>query len=672
MLTDLPLTLIVGPETQDGYVRLDPIDMKMMGVQPGDMIAPDGQRRAILRVQPALMDDRNQRLARVSELTARNLGLEQGQTIRFAGEKIRLPQAELVTLQARDDLDRLHLWVRRREMATFWADRALCVGEEIRVPTLDRHHLTVRVVGTQPAGAVVLSPSTVFAVEGADERVKLPVLGGLRDIYRSCHALALARLNKTEDNTAAAILLSGSAGCGKAHLAKRLAADLDCTLRVFDVHQLLDQWLAQGGLDLGLSLTDMAKRGPTLVVLDHLEALEAAHTGDSRLDVAAHAVTSMICDMLEEVVTQPDIMICGISSGPLPPRFSKERLFDIVLSIDAPNRWGRYEILTLAARSRSVEPDVDFEALAALSGGLTARDLIRMVAEADLMSGKRKIAQADLIRAFRAYAPASPGAVICDIPDMPWDDVAGLEDVKPILRETLAWSLVYHETFSALGVKPPRSILLSGGRGTGKTSLVRALASSVPMNFIEIGCPYLVTRTQEEGSQVLRDVFALARRKAPCMVFFDDIDALFEGANDPETAAFAHPVVAQLMAELDALPTLPGVVVIGATNRPDRLTNEILNPGRFDFALTLPMPDFAARKKILHIHARKLPLAADVDFERLASLTQGLSPAEIAALCNRVGVMAIRQSLAGLEGGAIPPIVTAEMFEQALRGRKAG
>ncbi|MDD5587183.1 MAG: AAA family ATPase, partial [Alphaproteobacteria bacterium] len=251
-----------------------------------------------------------------------------------------------------------------------------------------------------------------------------------------------------------------------------------------------------------------------------------------------------------------------------------------------------------------------------------------------------------------------------------WHDVAGLDDTKRLMRETLEWSLRHDEKFAANGVRPPCSILLSGGQGTGKTSLVRALASVIPLNFVEISCPVLTTRDADASARTIHDCFALARRKAPCLVFLDDIDVLFESQGASEPVSVPRPVVARLLNELDGLALFPGVVVIASTNRPDRLTMDVLRPGRFDYAVALPMPDHAARKKILEIHARKLPLAADVDFDRLAAATQSMSPAELANLCNRVGLIALRQSLGGEQGGVIPPVVNAALFEQALRGRK--
>jgi transitional endoplasmic reticulum ATPase len=306
-----------------------------------------------------------------------------------------------------------------------------------------------------------------------------------------------------------------------------------------------------------------------------------------------------------------------------------------------------------------------------LTADATARDLCRLVKTASSLAQGARLTDKDFVSAFRHIEPSAAAEVRCDIPDVLWHDVAGLDDIKRLMRETLEWSLRHDEKFASNGVSPPRSILLSGGQGTGKTSLVRALASVIPLNFIEISCPVLTTHNADVAARMLHDCFALARRKAPCLVFLDDIDVLFEGhGSSSESESTPLPAVARLLSELDGLAMFSGVAVIASTNRPDRLTMDVLRPGRFDYAVSLPMPDHAARKKILEIHARKLPLAADVNFDRLADDTQGLSPAELANLCNRVGLMAIRQSLGDDRGGIIPPVVNAALFDQALRGRK--
>jgi len=672
MVSDLSLTLYEAPETEDGVVRIDPSDMHVLGVVAGDVIAIEGARKTYVRVQPAFMEDRNQRLARVSLLTARNIGFLSGQVVKLLPERLKPPVAELVMIEAGDDLDRLHIQARQKQLGHFWRERNVLSDDTLQVPTLDRHALEVKVVSTQPAGPVHIGPGTTFTVATKKNEGDFTKIGGLRDNFRSCQILVEGHFKKRMEGSAQSVLLYGPAGCGKALLVSRIAKEQGIALRVYDAHNLLDQWLAHGSSELVVSLSELARKGQAIILLDHLDALEIQEGMPSALAIAARSVTAQICAMLEEVPTQPNIMVFGVSAVHLGQRFLSNRRFDLQIPVDAPNRWGRHEILLLETSGLPLAQDADLAALAMMADGATGRDLKGLVTTARLMANGPKIGERDLFAAFRMMVPSAASEVRCDIPTTLWDEVVGLDDIKQMLRDTLSWSLQLYDKFAAAGVRPPRSVLLSGGQGTGKTSLVRSLAGFMPVNFIEIDCPILSARTYDSAAAFLRDSFALARRRAPCLVFFDEIDVLFEAEEgETDTVPRHHSIVSQLMAELDGLASLPGVVVIAATNRPDRLTADMLRPGRFDFAVTLPLPDAIARKKILQIHAHKLPLASDIDFDRLASVTQGMSPAEIANLCNRVGMMALRNSLSGPESGVIPPVVNGELFEQALRGRKS-
>lgn len=671
MTSEITLTLCEIADTEDGAVRLDTSDMHQLGVSQNDVVTAEGNRRVYLTVQPALMGDRNQRLAGVSKQTAQNIGFTSGQKISLVAERLHIPYAERITLKAADDLDQIHVLARENQIGNFWDKRTIAEGDEFLIPTLDSYSLSVKVDSMKPAGPARVGPATEFSVGTSLVDNTLLKIGGLRDSYRKCYTLAEGRLKKNLSVAAHSILLTGPSGCGKSRLVARLAQEMEVVFQTLDAYQLVDRWITHGAQDLSSYLHELAKRGKTILLLDHLESLSSADTHSSTIAAAARSVTAQLCMLLDEVATQPDVLVFGITSGHLDSRFEHNQRFDLTLQIDPPNRWGRNEILHLATEHMPLEKDVDLSKIATLSSGMTAQDLNNLARSAALSMQGDKITSHDFMTAFRALKPSAINDVQCDIPPTLWNEVAGLDDIKDLLEETLSWSLTEHEKFNKSGVQPPRSILLSGGEGTGKTSLVRALAGHMPMHFIEANCAVLLTKSLKESQKYIKDCFVLARRKAPCLIFFDDIDAFFDSASESdESTPYHHLVIAQLLVELDALSKMPGVIVIAATNRPDRLTRDILKPGRFDFALTLPMPDHSARKKILQIHARKLPLSEDIDFDNIASSIQGMSSAEIANLCNRVGLIALRKSMNKPGDGGLMPVVSSETFLKALRGRK--
>lgn len=670
MPSELSLTLQISSQIDDGIVRLDPADMRLLNILSREVVALSGARKSYARVLPASMEDRNQRLAIVSPLLSCNIGVQTGHKAEVLAERKAPMLAESLTLQVADDLDRLNLLVRQKLLNGFWYERPVIVGDWLRMPSLDRNPLLAQVAETKPEGLVQVGHSTVYSITTEQENPRLPPLGGLRDIYRTCQFMATERLKSGLNDAARSVLLTGPSGCGKARLVKRLAEELQVPIVILGANQLLDKMLAGVITDLGVSLTELARRGPTIILLDHLEVLSRRENDTAALHAASRAVVSQICALLDEAAMQPGIMIFGVGSGAINFRFRENRRFDVILPVDAPNSLERHEILLVSTRSLPLLDSVNLGKVAAAATGATARDLGQLVSTASHLAQGPRLTDYDFQAAARHVEYSAAGDVRCDIPSMAWNDVAGLDDIKKLLRETLSWSLKFREQFDEAGVKPPRSILLSGGKGTGKTSLVRALANIIPLNFIEIDCSLLGASDAEKAVQVIRDSFILARRKAPCLVFFDDIDVLFDVQDATETGIKASPVIPRLLIELDGLALMPGVMVVAATNRPDRLSVEILTPGRFDYAATLPMPDTAARKKILQIHAHKLPLAADIDFDHLANITHGMSPADIANLCNRVGLLALRQSLSEEHGAIVPPAVSAVLFEQVLRGRK--
>jgi len=248
--------------------------------------------------------------------------------------------------------------------------------------------------------------------------------------------------------------------------------------------------------------------------------------------------------------------------------------------------------------------------------------------------------------AFREITPTALREIEIEVPNVRWDDIGGLDEVKQELRETVEWPLKYPDAFRRMGIKPPKGILLYGPPGCGKTLLAKAVATESEANFIYVKGPEVFSKWVGESEKAIREVFRKARMAAPCVIFFDEIDAIapvrgFEYGD----AAVTQRVVAQLLTEMDGIEKLEGVVVIGATNRPDILDPALLRPGRFDRIIYVPPPDLKARLEILKIHTRSMPLADDVDLEELARRTEGYAGSDLEALCREAAMMALREDI---------------------------
>jgi transitional endoplasmic reticulum ATPase len=251
-------------------------------------------------------------------------------------------------------------------------------------------------------------------------------------------------------------------------------------------------------------------------------------------------------------------------------------------------------------------------------------------------------------------------------PNVRWEDVGGLTSVKEELQEAIEWPLKHGNLFAEADVRPPKGILLYGPPGTGKTMIAKAVAATSEANFISVKGPELLSKWVGESEKGVREVFRKARQAAPCVIFFDELDAIAPRRGGSEgDSNVTERVISQMLTEMDGLEDLKGVVVIGATNRPDILDEALLRPGRFDRILEVPPPDAPARKEILKIHTRKKPLDPAVSLDRLVEMTDGMTGADIAAVVNAAAMTAIKEHVASKEKGKLK--VTMAHFESALQ-----
>jgi transitional endoplasmic reticulum ATPase len=275
---------------------------------------------------------------------------------------------------------------------------------------------------------------------------------------------------------------------------------------------------------------------------------------------------------------------------------------------------------------------------------------------------------ADFEAALCEVEPSAIREVFVEIPDVGWKDVGGLDEVKKRLIESVEWPLHHAELFTRAGVRPPKGILLSGPPGCGKTLLAKAVASQTQVNFISVKGPSLLSKYVGESERGVREVFRKAKQAAPCIVFFDEIDALVPTRGGGDDSHVTERVIGQFLSELDGVEELNGVLILGATNRPDILDPALLRPGRFDLQLEIGPPDLAARKEILRIGLRDKPLAGEISIDALAEQSEGLNGAEIRSICTRAAWAAIREALKERDANENPPEVhvTAEHLRQAL------
>ncbi len=275
-----------------------------------------------------------------------------------------------------------------------------------------------------------------------------------------------------------------------------------------------------------------------------------------------------------------------------------------------------------------------------------------------------RVRKADFYEALKMVEPSALREVLIEMPNVHWDDIGGLESIKQELREAVEWPLKYPKAFQRLGIEPPRGILLYGPPGTGKTLLAKAVANESRANFIGIRGPEVLNKWVGESEKRVREIFRKARQAAPTVIFIDEIDAIAP-ARGMEGDRVTDRLINQLLTEMDGIERNSGVIVIGATNRPDILDPALLRPGRFDRLILVPAPDEKARLEILKVHTRRVPLAEDVNLRELAKRTEGYSGADIEALVREAALTAMRRVMAEL-----PAEVVEEESEEFLERLK--
>jgi transitional endoplasmic reticulum ATPase len=342
--------------------------------------------------------------------------------------------------------------------------------------------------------------------------------------------------------------------------------------------------------------------------------------------------------------------------------------FDREIEIGIPDDKGRFDIISIHTRGMPINEKVDLKQISKITHGFVGADLEVLVKEAAMSSLRRilpeidldeekvpleilqkiQISNEDFREALKEVRPSALREVQVQIPNITWDDVGGLDQLKEELREAIEWPIKHQEAFDYVDVETPKGILLHGPPGTGKTLIAKALAKMTESNFISIKGPELLSKWVGESEKGVREIFRKARQAAPCIIFLDEVDALVprRGSGSSESHV-TESVVSQILTEIDGLEELHNVLIIGATNRLDIVDEALLRPGRFDRIIEVSFPDYKGRQHIFEIHTKKKPLAKDVNIPKLVELTNGFSGAEIGAVTNQAAIIALKRYVNG-------------------------
>jgi transitional endoplasmic reticulum ATPase len=668
-------------------VRIDPDVMKELGVEAGDVVEIEGKRKTAAIVWPSLPEDLGLDIIRMDGTLRRNADVNIGDKVivRKANPKPATKVRLAPTVHSMSIDDSFKKYVKKKLVGL-----PVVENDIIPVPVLGQAVQLV-VIDTRPRGVVIITEkTTVDILEKPVTATTIPKvtyedIGGLHEVIAKIRELVELPLRHPElfqrlgIEPPKGILLYGPPGTGKTLLAKAVANESDAYFIAINGPEIMSKFYGESEQRLREIFEEAKKNAPAIIFIDEIDAI--APKRDEVIGEVERRVVAQLLALMDGLEARGQVIVIGATNRPnaLDPALRRPGRFDREIEVPMPDKQGRLEILQIHTRHMPLAEDVNLEELAEMTKGYTGADLAALAREAAMHALRRYlpeidieqervptevlekmvVTKADFLAAFKEITPSGLREIEVEVPEVHWDDIGGLENVKQELREVVEWPLKYPNTFKRLGIEPPRGILLFGPPGTGKTLLAKAVATESGANFIAIRGPELLSKWVGESEKAVREVFRRARQYAPAVVFFDEIEAIASLRGSDVETDVTERVVSQLLTEIDGITGLENVVVIAATNRPDLVDPALLRPGRLEKLIYVPPPDEKGRLDILKIHTRHVPLAEDVDLREIAKMTNGYTGADLAALVREATLIALREDLKATR-------VRFKHFEQAL------
>ncbi len=663
-----------------GRARIDNQTRMELDLSIGDVISIEGSKQTASVVWRAHPTDEGKHIIRIDNLTRKNAGagLEDNVTIKKAdvqpAEKVIL--APLISkgqqIQFGTGIETL--------IKKGLLKRPLTKGDNIIVPgiALFGSALPFSILNINPSGIVSINEETVIKVkeEAAQQmepegpRVSYEDIGGLKDELERVKEMIQLPIkhpkifNRLGIDPPKGVLLHGPPGTGKTLIAKAVANESGASFYTINGPEIMSKFYGQSEENLRKIFDEAEKNAPSIIFIDEIDAI-AGKRSETHGEVEKRVVSQLLT-LMDGLKGRGKLIVIGATNIPdsLDPALRRPGRFDREIRIDAPDRDGRKEIVQIHTRGMPKADDVDLEKLAERTYGYVGADLAALARESAMNALRRYLPEIDLEKpipveilekmevtmedfkdAQRGIEPSAMREFFVEMPKVSWKDVGGLSDVKQNLRESVEWPLSQPEVFKRLGIDAPRGILLYGPPGTGKTLLAKAVANESDSNFISIKGPEVMSKWVGESEKAVRELFKKAKQVAPSIVFLDELDAIAPRRGAYAGSHVTESVVNQLLTSIDGMESMEGVVIIGATNRPDIIDPSLLRPGRFDRLIMTPSPDLSAREEIFKIHAKDMPLSSDVSLKDLSKKTDGFSGADIEALCREAAMIALRSDI---------------------------
>ncbi|MHC1760078.1 MAG: CDC48 family AAA ATPase [Negativicutes bacterium] len=695
----LKISEALSQDVGRNIARIDPGLFGKIGVQIGDIVEITGNRHTAVRIMPAFADIRNKGLIQIDGITRGNVqkGLDEkivvSKAVTVEAQEIFLTPLDVVSV-ARTIKDSAYL-------SKILGGMPVVTGDRVRVMLFGSGSNDFSVISTKPDGLCVIGASTKVKIKqtefgnnkkGLRKKISYEDIGGLeRELQRIREMVELPLkhphiFEHLGIEPPKGVLLVGPPGTGKTLIIKAVAEETNCNFHVINGPEIIAKFVGESEAKLREIFEQAAKNAPSIIFIDELDGI-APKRAEVTGEVEKRVVTQLLA-LMDGLEARRQVIVIGSTNRPdaIDAALRRPGRFDREIYIGVPDRRGRLSILNIHTRGMPLAVDVDLAKLADITHGFVGADLAALCREAAMTTLRGILPEFDMSQDFvpieliqklevkmdhfmQAFAEIEPSAireVLIETPNVHWDQIGGLANVRLKLQESIEWPLKYEDIYKQAKLMPAKGILLYGKPGTGKTLLAKAIATECQANFISVKGPVLLSKWVGESEKAVREIFKKARQVAPCVIFFDEFDALVPRRGSGGSEGTMDRIVSQMLTEIDGVEVLRNVAIVAATNRPDLIDDALLRAGRFDMLIEIPLPEIKEREAIFKIHIDGRAVAEEVSFAELSKQTDGWSGADIELACRNAVKNLVREHIRSGQTTELRALNKTD-FEQVIR-----